>query len=140
MIEVTPDIEIGENEIEWDFIRASGPGGQKVNRTANAVQLRFDVAHAQGLPDRVRSRLRRMAKNQMSKDGVLILEARQHRSQDRNRKEAMAKLLKLIRRAAREPKKRTKTHPTRASQRRRLRDKRKRSEKKSYRQPPRLDE
>jgi ribosome-associated protein len=140
MIEVTPDISLREDEIEWDFIRASGPGGQRVNRVASAVQLRYDVAHSEGLPEGVRSRLMRMARNQISKEGILIVEARQRRSQERNRQAAMEKLLKLIRRAAREPNKRIKTRPTRAAQRRRLRDKRKRAEKKRYRQPPRLDE
>ncbi len=140
MIEVTPDISLREDEIEWDFIRASGPGGQKVNRAASAVQLRYDVAHSEGLPERVRSRLMRMARNQISKEGILIIEARQHRSQERNRQAATEKLLKLIRRAAREPSKRIKTRPTRASHRRRLREKRKRAEKKKHRQPPRLDD
>jgi ribosome-associated protein len=140
MIEVAPGIELQEDEIEWDFIRASGPGGQKVNRSASAVQLRYDVAHSPALPEQVRSRLMRMAHNQISKGGILVLEARRHRSQDRNRQEAMEKLLKLIRRAAREPKKRMETRPTLASQRRRLQDKRKRSEKKRDRQPPLLDE
>jgi ribosome-associated protein len=140
MIEVTSDITLREHEIDWDFVRASGPGGQKVNRSATAVQLRFDLANTQSLPAPVRRRLMRLAKNRISKDGILILEASEHRTQDRNRKQALEKLIDLERQAAKKPKKRIRTKPTRAANRRRLRDKRKQAKKKRFRRAPRLDE
>ncbi len=139
MIEITSKIAISENEIEENFIRASGPGGQKVNKAATAVQLRFDVAHSPSLPDRVRERLTRLAGNRMTEDGVLIIEARQFRTQEQNRQDALDRLVKLIRQAARKPKTRRKTTPTRASQERRLRKKRRRSEIKRMRQSPDQD-
>jgi ribosome-associated protein len=140
MIEVTPDISLREDEIDWEFVRASGPGGQKVNRSATAVQLRFDVAHSESLPVPVRRRLMRLAKNRISKDGILILESSEHRAQDRNRRQALDKLTDLVRQAAKKPKRRIRTKPTRAARRRRLKNKRKRAEKKRLRRPPRLDE
>jgi ribosome-associated protein len=136
MLKVTKDLAIHENEIKERFIRASGPGGQHVNKAATAVQLCFDVAHS-SLPKVVRHRLQRMAGNQMTEEGVLIIEARQSRSQDRNREEARNRLRKLIRQAAQKPKKRRKSKPSRASRERRLRNKRHRSEKKRLRRPPR---
>jgi ribosome-associated protein len=137
MIKVTRNITIGESEIEERFIRASGPGGQHVNRAATAVQLRFDVAHSPSLPDDVRERLIRLASSRMTEDGVLIIEAKRFRSQGRNRQDALNRLVKLIRRAARKPETRRKTRPTRASKERRLEDKRRRSEIKRLRQSPR---
>jgi ribosome-associated protein len=139
MIKVTRNIAIGESEIEERFIRASGPGGQHVNRAATAVQLRFDVAHSPSLPDDVRERLIRLASSRMTEDGVLIIEAKRFRSQGRNRRDALNRLVKLIRRAARKPETRRKTRPTRASKERRLEDKRRRSEIKRLRQSPRRD-
>ena len=137
MLKVTKDLAIHENEIKERFIRASGPGGQHVNKAATAVQLCFDVAHSPSLPPVVRHRLKRLAGNQMTEEGVLIIEARQFRSQDRNRQEARNRLRKLIRQAAQKPKKRRKSKPSRASRERRLRNKRHRSEKKRLRRPPR---
>ena len=137
MLKVTKNLAIPENEIEERFIRASGPGGQHVNKAATAVQLYFDVAHSPSLPQVVRHRLKRLAGNQMTEEGVLIIEARQSRSQNRNREQARNRLRKLIRQAAQKPKKRRKTKPTRASKERRLRNKRHRSEKKRLRRPPR---
>jgi ribosome-associated protein len=139
MIEITQDITINENEIEEQFIRASGPGGQHVNRTATAVQLRFDVTHSPSLPDAVRERLIRLAGNRITRDGVLMIEAGQFRSQERNRQDAINRLVKLIRKAARKPKTRRKTKPTRASKERRLKNKRRRSKIKRMRQPPPID-
>lgn len=139
MIKVTRNITIDESEIEERFIRASGPGGQHVNRAATAVQLRFDVAHSPSLPDDVRERLIRLASSRMTEDGVLIIEAKRFRSQGRNREDALNRLVKLIRRAARKPETRRKTRPTRASKKRRLEDKRRRSEIKRLRQSPRRD-
>jgi ribosome-associated protein len=136
MIKITKNIAINENEIEEQFIRASGPGGQHVNRAATAVQLRFDVANSPSLPDTVRERLVHLAGSRMTEDGVLIVEARRFRTQDRNRQDAINRLVKLIRKAARKPKTRRKTKPTRASKERRLRNKRRRSEIKRMRRPP----
>jgi len=133
---VTKNIAIDENELEYDFIRASGPGGQHVNRSATAVQLRFDVANSPSLPDDVRKRLMRLAGNRLTDQGVLIIEAKRFRSQERNRQDAIGRLVELIRQAARKPKVRRKTRPTRASQERRLREKRRRSEIKRRRKSP----
>jgi ribosome-associated protein len=136
MIRVTADIAIDESEISEEFIRASGPGGQHVNRSATAVQLRFDVAHSPSLPQRVRQRLVELAGNRVTDEGELIIEARNFRSQERNRQDARNRLVALIRRAAQRPKIRRRTKRTRASEERRLRAKRRRSEKKRLRRPP----
>ena len=134
MIHITSDIAIDEREIQQTFIRASGPGGQNVNKVATAVQLRFDVAHSPSLPDDVRERLIRLAGRRMTEDGVLIIEARRFRTQDRNRQDAIDRLVALIRRASKKPKRRRKTKPTRASEEQRLEAKRRRSERKRMRQ------
>jgi len=134
MIYITPDIAIDESEIQQTFIRASGPGGQNVNKVATAVQLRFDVAHSPSLPDDVRERLVRLAGRRMTEDGVLIIEARRFRTQDRNRQDAIDRLVALIRRASKKPKRRRKTKPTLASKEQRLETKRRRSERKRMRQ------
>jgi ribosome-associated protein len=139
MIEITPDIAIHEHEIKERFVRASGPGGQHVNKAATAVQLRFDVINSSSLPEPVRRRLMQQASNRMTDDGVLIIEAGRYRSQERNREDARERLMRLIRKAAKKPKVRRKTKPTRASRERRLRNKRRRSEKKRLRKPPRRE-
>jgi ribosome-associated protein len=139
MIKVTKDIVIPRDEVEVEFVRGSGPGGQHADKAATAVQLRFDVANSPSLPDDVRERLIGLAGNQVTKEGVLIIDARRYRSQHRNRQDAINRLVKLIRRAARKPKARRKTKPTRASTERRLRDKRRRSEIKRLRKPPRRE-
>lgn len=137
-IQITPQIEIDEAEIEENFIRASGPGGQKVNKTSTAVQVRFDVANSPSLPDEVRQRLSRLAGNRMTSDGILIIEAKQHRNQEQNRQEARRRLIQLIRQATKRPRKRKKTAPSEAAKRRRLEEKRRRSEIKRLRRdiPP----
>ena len=124
MIRVTPSISIDESEIREDFIRSSGPGGQNVNRVATAVQLRFNVVRSRSLPDQVRKRLIRLAGKRMTEEGDLVINARRYRTQERNRRDAMERLLALIRKAAVKPKPRHETRPTASSKRRRLEEKR----------------
>jgi ribosome-associated protein len=128
MIPITPRIALDEKELTETFIRASGPGGQNVNKVSTAVQLRFDVRHSPSLPDDVKTRLERLAGSRLTLDGVLILTAQKHRSQDRNRQEAQAALVELIRAATVVPIKRRATRPTKASRTRRLEAKSQRGE------------
>jgi ribosome-associated protein len=137
MINITRNIAIDDSEIEEHFIRASGPGGQRVNKTATAVQLRFNVARSPSLPEDVRKRLMRLAGHRMTEEGILIIDASRFRSQHRNRQDARNRLIRLIRQAAKRPSIRRRTRPTRPSQERRLRDKRQRRETKRRRRPPR---
>ncbi len=133
MIEVTPALAIDEAELQETFVRASGPGGQNVNKVATAVQLRFDVRNSPSLPDDVRSRLLRLAGRQITDDGVLIIKAAQFRTQERNRQDALDRLVALIRTAAQPQTLRRPTRPTLASQQRRLESKRQRGAIKSRR-------
>jgi len=133
MIQITDTIAIEESEIREEFVRASGPGGQNVNKVATAVQLRFDVANSPSLPEDVRHRLIRLAGSRLTEEGVLIINARRFRSQDRNRQDARERLVELIRKAAEKPKVRRATRPSRASKARRLESKRRQAEKKRLR-------
>ena len=133
MIRITPTISINEADIKWAFIRASGPGGQHVNKTATAVQLRLAVKNNPRLPVDVRQRLRRIAGSRMAADGTLVIDARRFRSQSRNREDALARLIELIRKAAQPPVSRKKTLPSRTARLRRLEVKRRRSRHKQQR-------
>jgi len=135
MIQVTRTIAIDESEFQEQFIRASGPGGQNVNKVATAVQLRFDVANSPSLTDHVRERLIRLAGSRITEEGIIIIDARRFRTQVRNRQDAIDRLVGLIRKAAQVPAVRRKTTPTLASKRRRLETKRRRSEAKRLRRP-----
>jgi ribosome-associated protein len=127
MIQITPTLAIDEKDLQEDFIRASGPGGQHVNKASTAVQLRFDARQAD-LPEAVRDRLRQLAGKRMTDDGILVIKARSSRSQDQNRQEARNRLIALLRRAARPLRKpRRKTKPSRAAHERRLNQKHHRS-------------
>ncbi|MBN2752350.1 MAG: aminoacyl-tRNA hydrolase [Rhodospirillaceae bacterium] len=128
MIVITPNIAISENEIEEQFIRASGPGGQNVNKVSSAVRLRFDAAQSPALSSAVFRRLRVLAGSRMSQDGVLTILAEEHRSQVLNRQAALARLVDLIQSASVTPKFRVPTRPTLAAKRRRLAAKKSRSE------------
>lgn len=134
MIRVTDRIAVDESELVEQFVRSSGPGGQNVNKLSTAVQLRFDVRGSPSLPNDVAVRLIRLAGRRMTKDGVLVLIAQNHRTQERNRAEARERLIALIRQAAVVPVKRRATKPTKASRERRIESKKRRAGIKGLRQ------
>jgi len=126
-IRITDDISIDESEIEESFVRSSGPGGQNVNKLSTAVQLRFDVRRSPSLPNDVAVRLMRLSGKRLTKEGVLVIVAQNHRTQERNRAEALERLIALIQEASVRPEKRIPTKPTRASREKRLEGKKVRS-------------
>jgi ribosome-associated protein len=133
MIEITPSLQIDERQLQIDFVRASGPGGQNVNKVATAVQLRFDVS-ASSLPEEVRARLVQLAGNRITSEGVLLIEAKRFRTQEQNRTDAIQRFAELVRKSLVKPKSRKKTKPTQAAKEERLKEKKRRAEIKKIRQ------
>jgi ribosome-associated protein len=133
MLEITPSLQLDERELQIDFIRASGPGGQNVNKVATAVQLRFDV-RASSLPEEVKERLLQSAGKRITSEGVLLIEAKRFRTQEQNRDDAIQRLIELIRKSLIKPKARRKTKPSQASKEERLKEKKRRAEIKKMRQ------
>jgi ribosome-associated protein len=133
MIEITPSLQIDERELQIDFIRASGPGGQNVNKVATAVQLRFDV-NASSLPEESKTRLLHLAGNRITSEGILLIEAKRFRTQEQNREDAIQRFVELVRKSLDKPKSRKKTRPSQASKEERLKEKKRRGEIKKLRQ------
>jgi len=134
MLQITPTLSIPDDELTCTFVRASGPGGQNVNKVATAVQLRFDVRNSPSLTEEVKARLVKLAGNKMTQDGVLVIEAKRYRAQEQNRSDAEQRLTALIQKALFKPKRRRPTRPTMASQRRRVDSKKRRGAVKRIRQ------
>src|SRR5690349_12563988 len=133
MIEITPSLQIDERELQIDFVRASGPGGQNVNKVATAAQLRFDVRGA-SLPEEVKARLIKMAGKRMTTEGILVIEAKRFRTQEQNREDAIQRFVELVQRSLVQPKARKKTNPSAASKEARLKEKKRKGEIKKLRQ------
>jgi len=140
MIQITETLFINEDEIQLDFMRSSGPGGQNVNKVSTTVQLRFNAARSNALSEEIRQRLIKIAGHRMTEDGILVIKARRFRSQNKNRQDAIQRLVELIRRAAVKPKPRRKTKPSPAAKARRLLRKKRRGEIKRRRRAVNLTE
>jgi ribosome-associated protein len=138
MIEITPILFLGERELQFDFIRAAGPGGQNVNKVATAVQLRFNIRESK-LSDEVKTRLIRGAGRRVTSEGVLVIEAKRFRTQEQNKEDAIARLIGLVRKALVKEKPRRKTKPTKASKEERLKVKKRRADIKKSRQSKSFD-
>ena len=139
MLIVAPGLAIDEAEIRFDFVAASGPGGQNVNKVASAAQLRFDAVASPNLDPAQRQRLRRLAGRRMTKEGVVVIQAQRFRSQEQNRRDALERLLALLREAASPPRVRRRTRPPRSAAAARLTEKKRHSERKQNRRDPRRD-
>lgn len=138
MLQVNDQIFLHEDELEEEFVRSSGPGGQHVNRVSTAVQLRFDVKHSPCLPEYVRRRVLEIGGSKVTREGEIVIQASRHRTQEQNRQDARDRLVKLIARAAKKPKPRKATKPSAAARKKRLEKKKQHSEKKKLRQQPPL--
>jgi ribosome-associated protein len=139
MLEIISSFSIDEHELQFEYVRASGPGGQNVNKVSTAVQLRFDIANSPSLASDLKGRLVQLAGKRVNADGVLLIEAKRFRTQEQNREDATARLVELIRRSLIKPKKRLKTKPTRASKESRLKEKKQRGAIKKTRQNKSFD-
>ena len=133
MIQITSTLKIDERELQFEYIRASGPGGQNVNKVATAVQLRFNISDS-SLPDNIKSRLIKLAGKKITNDGVLVIEAKRFRTQEQNREDALHRFVELVYRSTKKPKSRIKTKPTKASREKRIKVKKQRGEIKKSRQ------
>lgn len=133
MIQVTPNISINEDELEFEFVRSSGPGGQNVNKVSTAVQLRLNIDTSLDITAKVRERLIKIAGSKLTKDNVLVIEASAFRSQEKNRSDALSRLIEIIRKASIEPKPRRRTKPTLASKHKRIESKKRKGDKKKMR-------
>jgi ribosome-associated protein len=140
MIEVTPEIILNEDELDWEFVRSSGPGGQKVNKVSTAVQLRFDVQGSPSIPEGIKERLIEIGGKRFTAEGILIINARRYRSQAKNRQDALERLIELLLKAVDIPQQRKATKPSQASKTRRREEKKRKSVKKRLRKKPELDE
>lgn len=134
MLEITPAFQLDERELEFEYVRASGPGGQNVNKVATAVQLRFDIRNSSSLASDTKGRLTRLSASRVNSDGILVIEARRFRTQDANRRDAIQRFTALLKKALLPPKPRRKTKPTPASREKRLKEKKARGEVKKTRQ------
>ena len=139
MLQITPSIQIDERELQFEYIRASGPGGQNVNKVATAVQLRFDIRNSPSLASDIKGRLIQLAGNRVNADGVLLIEAKRFRTQDANREDAIRRFVELVHKSLVPPKPRHKTKPTLASREKRLQEKKRKGEIKKIRQNKEFD-
>jgi ribosome-associated protein len=126
MIEITPDLHLEDSELRFDFVRASGPGGQNVNKVSSAIKLYFDVRHSASLTGEVKARLEKLAGNRVTRTGVLVIDARRYRTQEQNRLDAIQRLVALIQEALKTPKLRKRTRPSRTASAARVNEKKRR--------------